>query len=62
MKLNQAKAKMCVGVVWGIAILIAFFPFLGWNQYVPEGKQAQPPTHKYTAKKQTDRETDRQAH
>jgi len=37
MKLNQAKAKMCVAIIWGVAILIAFFPFLGWNQYVPEG-------------------------
>ena len=36
-KLNQAKAKMCVGIAWGIAFLIAFFPFLGWSSYVPEG-------------------------
>lgn len=37
LKLNQAKAKMCVGIAWGFAIVIAFFPFLGWNKYVPEG-------------------------
>ena len=37
LKLNQAKAKMCVGIAWGMATTIAFFPFLGWNQYVPEG-------------------------
>jgi len=37
LKLNQAKAKMVVGIVWGAALIVSFFPFLGWNQYVPEG-------------------------
>nr|QNM38092.1 xenopsin [Spadella cephaloptera] len=36
-KLNQAKAKMCVGGVWAMAFVVAFLPLLGWSKYVPEG-------------------------
>ena len=37
-KLNPSGANLGVISIWGFALLMATFPLLGWNDYVPEGK------------------------